>query len=78
MSNIFPRHSKWQAPVAVGGDGCYLIDKEGKRYLDASGGAAVSCLGHGDTEIIQVIKDQLDTLEFAHTGFMTSKPAAWK
>jgi adenosylmethionine-8-amino-7-oxononanoate aminotransferase len=75
MSNIFPRHSKWQAPVAVGGDGCYLIDTEGKRYLDASGGAAVSCLGHGDTEIIQAIKDQLDTLEFAHTGFMTSKPA---
>jgi adenosylmethionine-8-amino-7-oxononanoate aminotransferase len=75
MSNIFPRHSKWQAPVAVGGDGCYLIDKDGKRYLDASGGAAVSCLGHGDKEIIQAIKDQLDTLEFAHTGFMTSEPA---
>lgn len=75
MSNIFPRHSKWQTPVAVGGEGCHLIDASGKRYLDASGGAAVSCLGHGDKEVTQAVKDQLDKLAFAHTGFLTSEPA---
>ncbi|WP_188483273.1 aspartate aminotransferase family protein [Marivita lacus] len=75
MSHIFPRHSKLNAPVAVSGDGCYLIDKSGKRYLDGSGGAAVSCLGHGDRVVIDAIKAQLDTLAFAHTGFFTSEPA---
>ncbi|AUH63876.1 aspartate aminotransferase family protein [Paracoccus zhejiangensis] len=75
MSHVFPRHSKSQPPVAVGGEGVWLIDAEGKRYLDGSGGAAVSCLGHGDPEITQAIKDQLDKLAFAHTGFLTSEPA---
>ncbi len=75
MSDIFPRHSKWQPPLAVSGEGCYLVGANGKRYLDGSGGAAVSCLGHGDSEIIQAIKDQLDKLEFAHTGFLSSEPA---
>ena len=59
----------------MGGEGCYLIDAEGKRYLDGSGGAAVSCLGHGDPEVIAAIKAQLDSLAFAHTGFFTSEPA---
>lgn len=75
MSHVFPRHCKATLPVAVGGEGCYLIDAEGKRYLDGSGGAAVSCLGHGDPEIIAAIKDQLDKVAFAHTGFLTSGPA---
>ena len=75
MSHVFPRHTKSQPPVAVGGEGVWLIDAEGKRYLDGSGGAAVSCLGHGDPEITQAIKDQLDKLAFAHTGFLTSEPA---
>ena len=42
MSHIFPRHSRQPPPVAAGGEGCYLIDSAGRRYLDASGGAAVS------------------------------------
>jgi adenosylmethionine-8-amino-7-oxononanoate aminotransferase len=75
MSHVFPRHSKSQPPVAVGGEGCYLIDAAGKRYLDGSGGAAVSCLGHGDAEVTAAIKAQLDRLAFAHTGFFTSEPA---
>ena len=75
MSHVFPRHSKQKLPVAVGGDGCYLIDSTGKRYLDGSGGAAVSCLGHSDGEIVAAIKSQLDKVAFAHTGFMTSEPA---
>ncbi|MBL4599973.1 MAG: aspartate aminotransferase family protein [Rhizobiaceae bacterium] len=73
--HVFPRHTRSDLPVAVGGEGCYLIDSTGKRYFDGSGGAAVSCLGHGDKEINQAIKDQLDQLAFAHTGFFTSQPA---
>jgi len=75
MSHVFPRHSKLNPPVAVGGEGCYLVDSNGKRYFDGSGGAAVSCLGHGDTEVTEAIKSQLDRLAFAHTGFFTSGPA---
>ncbi len=75
MDHVFPRHTKILPPKAVGGEGCYLIDADGKRYLDGSGGAAVSCLGHGDAEIIDAIKQQLDGLAFAHTGFFTSEPA---
>lgn len=75
MNHVFPRHSKAKLPTAVGGEGCYLIDADGKRYLDGSGGAAVSCLGHGDTEVIEAVKAQLDRLAFAHTGFFTSEPA---
>ncbi|SMX26484.1 Taurine--pyruvate aminotransferase [Pelagimonas phthalicica] len=75
MSHIFPRHTKSQPPTAVRGDGVYLIDSEGKNYLDASGGAAVSCLGHSDQDVIEAIKKQAETLAFAHTGFFTSEPA---
>ena len=75
MSHIFPRHSKLKAPVAVAGQGCYLIDSTGKQYLDGSGGAAVSCLGHGDRVVTEAVKAQLDKLAFAHTGFFTSEPA---
>ena len=75
MSHVFPRHTKANAPIAVGGKGVYLTDINGKQYLDASGGAAVSCLGHGDPEIIDAIKSQLDRMEFAHTGFFTSEAA---
>ena len=75
MSHIFPRHTKSAPPVAVGGEGCYLIDSTGKRYLDGSGGAAVSCLGHSDRAVTEAIKAQLDKLAFAHTGFLTSEPA---
>ena len=75
MSHVFPRHCRTQPPTAVGGEGCYLIDSDGKRYLDGSGGAAVSCLGHGDAAVTAAIKDQLDRLAFAHTGFFTSEPA---
>jgi len=75
MSHLFYRHPKTPPPVVVGGRGCYLIDSTGKRYLDGSGGAAVSCLGHGDSEVIAAIEAQLERIAFAHTGFFTSEPA---
>ena len=75
MSNIFPRNCKSHTPLAVQGDGVYIIDRTGKFYLDASGGAAVSCLGHGDVRVIDAVKAQIEVLEFAHTGFFSSVPA---
>ncbi len=75
MSHVFPRHTKAVYPTAVKGDGVYLIDKQGKQYLDGSGGAAVSCLGHGDPQINDAIKAQLDRMEFAHTCFFTNDAA---
>jgi adenosylmethionine-8-amino-7-oxononanoate aminotransferase len=73
VSYVFPRHTKAQYPVAVGGEGPYLIDSEGKRYIDASGGAAVSCLGHGHPAVIQAIKDQADKIAYAHSAFFTTE-----
>jgi adenosylmethionine-8-amino-7-oxononanoate aminotransferase len=52
-----------------------LTDAQGKQYLDGSGGAAVSCLGHGDSDVITAIKSQLDSMAFAHNSFLTSEPA---
>ncbi len=62
-------------PTVVSGQGMYLYDEQGREYLDGSGGAAVSCLGHGDPDVTRAIKDQLDKVAFAHTGFLTSSPA---
>ncbi len=73
--HIFGRSAHATLPVAVAGDGCYIIDSTGKRYLDGSGGAAVSCLGHSDEGVRAAVHEQLDKLAFAHTGFFTSEPA---
>jgi adenosylmethionine-8-amino-7-oxononanoate aminotransferase len=75
MSHVFPRHSRSTPPIATRGVGIYLYDSNGKQYLDGSGGAAVSCLGHGDPDITEAIKRQADVLAFAHTGFLSSEPA---
>lgn len=74
MSKVFHRNPLNDYPVAVRGDGAYLIDSQGKRYLDASGGAAVSCLGHSDRAVIEAIQQQLDRLPFAHTSFFSNPP----
>ena len=74
MSHVFPRHTKADLPVAAGGDGPYLIDSTGKRYLDC-GDAAVSCLGHSNPSVVKAVQDQVAQIAFAHSGFMTSEPA---
>lgn len=74
-SRIFQRQIGVDLPMAAGGEGIYIVDGAGKRYLDASGGAAVSCLGHSDADVRRAIKEQVDKLAFAHTGFFTSEPA---
>lgn len=74
-SNVFHRQPRQALPFAVGGEGIHVIDHTGKRYIDASGGAAVSCLGHGHPAINQAIKDQLDELAYAHSSFFTTHAA---
>ncbi|MBX9462474.1 MAG: aspartate aminotransferase family protein [Aquamicrobium sp.] len=74
-TRILHREPSRDLPVAVSGEGPFVIDSAGKRYLDASGGAAVSCLGHSERRVIEAIKAQLDRLPYAHTGFFTNEPA---
>jgi adenosylmethionine-8-amino-7-oxononanoate aminotransferase len=62
-------------PTAVSGEGCWLVDADGRRYLDGSGGAAVSALGHSDASVRAAVIEQVERLAFAHTGFFTSEPA---
>ena len=73
MSHVLHRGSA-PLPVAVGGDRCHIVDATGKRYLDASGGAAVSCLGHGHPRVIAALQAQAATMAYAHTGFFTNEP----
>lgn len=75
MSHVFHRDPRHRYPVAVRGEGAYIFDRDGKRYLDASGGAAVSCLGHSDAAVVKAIHDQLAKLPFVHTSFFANAPA---
>lgn len=75
MTDIFHRQNNTELPVAVSGEGIYLTDADGKRYLDACGGAAVSCLGHSDPDIVAAIQEQAGKLSYAHTSFFTSDPS---
>jgi len=75
MSHIFPRHTKSLPPMVSHGEVAYLYDCDGKAYLDGSGGAAVSCLGHSDSKVVAAMQAQLGQVAFAHTGFFTSEPA---
>ncbi|MGB3068823.1 MAG: aspartate aminotransferase family protein [Ottowia sp.] len=75
MTNIIHRNPRAALPVAASGTGCTITDTQGRRYLDASGGAAVSCLGHGHPEVRAAITAQLDKLEYAHTSFFTTEAA---
>src|SRR3984957_18708967 len=75
MTTVFHRAPRAKLPIAVAGDGIEIIDSEGKRYIDASGGAAVSCLGHSNQRVIDAIKRQSQQLPYAHTSFFTTQVA---
>src|SRR5262249_7117962 len=75
MSHVFPRFANIEFPVAVKGDGPYIIDREGNRYLDACGGAGISCLGHSEPAVIAAIQEQVAKLEFAYSFFYNNEPA---
>ena len=75
MSKIIHRSLRAALPVAVSGKGVTLIDRDGKAYIDASGGAAVSCLGHGHPDVIAAMHAQIDRIAYAHTSFFTTEVA---
>jgi adenosylmethionine-8-amino-7-oxononanoate aminotransferase len=75
MTHILHRTIGGTLPVAASGHGIEIVDTAGKRYLDASGGAAVSCLGHGHPAVTAALHAQLDKLAYAHTSFFTTDVA---
>src|SRR4051812_27074679 len=75
MTRILHRQIGHDYPVAATGRGIMIRDAEGKEYIDASGGAAISCLGHSHADVIDAMRAQLDCLEYAHTSFFTTQAA---
>src|SRR6478672_11252945 len=75
MTHVLHRTIGHNYPTAVSGQGVFIRDETGKDYIDASSGAAVSCLGHSHPDILAAMRAQLDTLEYAHTSFFTSRAA---
>lgn len=74
-SRVLHRSLRDNLPMATRGEGVRLYDTEGREYLDACGGAAVSCLGHSHPAPLAAIKRQVETLAYAHTAFFASEPA---
>jgi len=75
MSRVLHRTVSYQPDLAVSGDGLLLTLADGRQVIDASGGAAVACLGHGNRRIAAAIGKQAGKLGYVHTGFFTSEPA---
>ncbi|MCL6740997.1 aspartate aminotransferase family protein [Sphingomonas sp. RB56-2] len=73
--HVFHRSTEARPPLAVRGEGIYVIDDRGGRYVDACGGAAVSCLGHGHPAVVAAMAEQARRLEYVHTGFFTTEAA---
>ena len=74
-THILHRQMAHTLPVAASAQGIHITDTQGKRYIDASGGAAVSCLGHGHPDVLAAMHAQIDTLAYAHTSFFTTQVA---
>ena len=74
-TGLFSRNFKKTYPIAVRGEGCWIIDEQGRRLLDASGQAAVVNMGHGVQEIGRAMAEQSAQIAFAHTSQFHSAPA---
>ncbi|MEJ5301340.1 MAG: aspartate aminotransferase family protein [Thermodesulforhabdaceae bacterium] len=74
-NHVFCRNLRKQYPVVDRGEGVYVWDKEGKRYIDGSGGACVVSIGHGVKEIIEAMKKQAEKISFAHGSHFLSEAA---
>jgi adenosylmethionine-8-amino-7-oxononanoate aminotransferase len=72
---LFSRNLRKNYPVAVKGEGSWITDEHGKRYLDASGQAAVVSIGHGVQEIGRAMAEQSGRIAFAHTTQFHSESA---
>src|SRR6202045_5299153 len=74
-SGLFPRNFKRAYPIAVRGEGCWIISSDGRRFLDASGQAGVVSIGHGVPEIGRAMAEQSSQIAFAHTSQFHTAPA---
>ena len=74
-THVLHRQMQHSLPVAVAGAGVTITDATGRQYIDASGGAAVSCLGHGHPDVLAAMHAQIDRLAYAHTSFFTTAVA---
>ncbi|MDH5858691.1 aspartate aminotransferase family protein [Lampropedia aestuarii] len=74
-TQVFHRHLHKLPPRAASGHGVHITDVHGKTYVDASGGAAVSCLGHNHPAVMAAMHAQIDRLSYAHTSFFTTDVA---
>jgi adenosylmethionine-8-amino-7-oxononanoate aminotransferase len=75
MTHVLHRQIRHAYPAATRGRGLTIRDAAGKEYIDASGGAAVSCLGHSHPDVLVALHAQIDRLDYAHTGFFTTSAA---
>src|ERR1700741_2352464 len=75
VSALFPRDFQKTLPIAVRGEGCWITSIDGRRFLDASGQAAVVSIGHGVPEIGRTMAEQSSQLAFAHTSQFHTAPA---
>jgi adenosylmethionine-8-amino-7-oxononanoate aminotransferase len=75
MTHVLHRQINHAYPTAVSAKGIFIRDAMGKDYIDASAGAAVSCLGHSHPDVLAAMREQLDRLAYAHTSFFTTSVA---
>src|SRR5207248_5477328 len=75
MTHLIHRNLRAVPPTAVSASGIDIVDRDGRRYIDASGGAAVSCLGHAHPHVLQAMHTQIDRIAYAHTRFFTTDAA---
>ena len=73
MSHVFPRVTNRTLPTAVSAEGAWIVDADGKRYLDGAGGAIVVGVGHGDRSLIAAATTQLDTTQYVHGTMFTTE-----
>jgi adenosylmethionine-8-amino-7-oxononanoate aminotransferase len=75
MSRILHRSLAADPPLAVRGEGIFLIDENGRKIIDGSGGAAVACLGHGEARVNAAIAAQLSRVAYVHTALFSNEAA---
>jgi adenosylmethionine-8-amino-7-oxononanoate aminotransferase len=73
VSHVFPRVLTRTLPTAVRADGAWIEDADGKRYLDGAGGAIVVGVGHGDRDLIDAAREQLDKTQYVHGTMFTTE-----
>jgi len=72
-AHVFYRRLSHSYPIAERGEGVYLYDTDGKRYLDASGGPVVVNIGHGVAEVVHAMAEQAGRVAYAHASMFTTQ-----